>query len=118
MTFAATPRKKRPGRQAQRLRVRLAEAQNWRCAWCRCNLEPFTVTIDHVIGLVLGGPDDWDNMVASCYPCNQRRGQETMRYFNTVVMGQRKETRAKRKRARIRAKRELCRCNREDSASL
>src|SRR6266513_2606606 len=43
----------------------------WTCQYCgsRSNL-----TVDHVIPRSKGGPSSWDNIVASCAPCNRRKG--------------------------------------------
>src|SRR5215210_5386203 len=44
---------------------------NWTCQYCgsRSNL-----TVDHVIPRSKGGGSTWDNIVASCAPCNRRKG--------------------------------------------
>ena len=44
---------------------------NWTCQYCgsRSNL-----TVDHVIPRSKGGASSWDNIVASCAPCNRRKG--------------------------------------------
>src|SRR3712207_2894426 len=43
----------------------------WMCQYCgaRSNL-----TVDHVIPRSKGGSSEWDNIVASCAPCNRRKG--------------------------------------------
>ena len=43
----------------------------WTCQYCgaRANL-----TVDHVIPRSKGGASTWDNIVASCAPCNRRKG--------------------------------------------
>jgi 5-methylcytosine-specific restriction endonuclease McrA len=43
----------------------------WACQYCgaRANL-----TVDHVIPRSKGGPSTWENIVASCAPCNRRKG--------------------------------------------
>ena len=43
----------------------------WACQYCgsRSNL-----TVDHVIPRSKGGSSDWTNIVASCAPCNRRKG--------------------------------------------
>jgi 5-methylcytosine-specific restriction endonuclease McrA len=43
----------------------------WTCQYCgsRSNL-----TVDHVIPRSKGGTSTWDNIVASCAPCNRRKG--------------------------------------------
>jgi 5-methylcytosine-specific restriction endonuclease McrA len=44
---------------------------NWTCQYCgaRSNL-----TVDHVVPRSKGGASSWDNIVASCAPCNRRKG--------------------------------------------
>lgn len=109
MIFQKTPRKKRPGWIAQRLRARLAEAQNWRCAYCHGCLEPDTVTIEHVVPLVLGGEDAWENMAAACQRCNQRRGTMAARYLNRSTLYESREARREAKRRRRKERRALFR---------
>ena len=43
----------------------------WACQYCgsRSNL-----TVDHVIPRSKGGSSNWENIVASCAPCNRRKG--------------------------------------------
>src|SRR3954463_8998054 len=43
----------------------------WPCQYCgaRANL-----TVDHVIPRSKGGASTWENIVASCAPCNRRKG--------------------------------------------
>jgi 5-methylcytosine-specific restriction endonuclease McrA len=49
---------------------------NWTCQYCgaRSNL-----TVDHVIPRSKGGGSSWDNIVASCAPCNRRKGDSLLR---------------------------------------
>jgi 5-methylcytosine-specific restriction endonuclease McrA len=49
---------------------------NWTCQYCgaRSNL-----TVDHVIPRSKGGSSNWDNIVASCAPCNRRKGDLPLR---------------------------------------
>ena len=44
---------------------------DWTCQYCgsRSNL-----TVDHVVPRSKGGGSNWDNIVASCAPCNRRKG--------------------------------------------
>jgi 5-methylcytosine-specific restriction endonuclease McrA len=44
---------------------------HWTCQYCgsRANL-----TVDHVIPKSKGGVSSWENIVASCAPCNRRKG--------------------------------------------
>lgn len=68
------------------LRLRLAEAQNWRCCWamfgCTVRMEPTkgqpdSATFEHVIPAALGGTDHVDNIAIACLSCNQIRGNRT-----------------------------------------
>ncbi|HLH64320.1 MAG TPA: HNH endonuclease, partial [Solirubrobacteraceae bacterium] len=44
---------------------------DWTCQYCgaRSNL-----TVDHVVPRSKGGESTWENIVASCAPCNRRKG--------------------------------------------
>jgi 5-methylcytosine-specific restriction endonuclease McrA len=48
----------------------------WTCQYCgsRSNL-----TVDHVIPRSKGGKSNWENIVASCAPCNRRKGDRLPR---------------------------------------
>ena len=48
----------------------------WACQYCgsRSNL-----TVDHVVPRSKGGISTWDNIVASCAPCNRRKGDGLLR---------------------------------------
>ncbi len=58
------------------MRRRVGEAQNWRCAYCYCDISPETATLDHVVPIAKGGADDWENIVAACEPCNYKKKAE------------------------------------------
>jgi 5-methylcytosine-specific restriction endonuclease McrA len=68
MTYVRIPR------QAHRRKItrRAVFARDgWACQYCgsRSNL-----TVDHVIPRSKGGESSWENIVASCGPCNRRKG--------------------------------------------
>jgi 5-methylcytosine-specific restriction endonuclease McrA len=44
---------------------------NWTCQYCGSRS---SLTVDHVIPRSKGGSSSWDNIVASCAPCNRRKG--------------------------------------------
>jgi 5-methylcytosine-specific restriction endonuclease McrA len=61
------------------VRTRLAEAQNWKCCYCYCEMNGIpdhkrSVTIEHVTPKSLGGTDDETNLAAACKRCNNARG--------------------------------------------
>lgn len=48
------------------------------CQYCgRGPLPMKHLNYDHVLPRVRGGKTVWTNIVASCYPCNERKGKRT-----------------------------------------
>ncbi|HEY8866258.1 MAG TPA: HNH endonuclease [Solirubrobacteraceae bacterium] len=58
---------------------------SWTCQYCgtRGNL-----TVDHVIPRSKGGPSSWENIVASCAPCNRRKGNALPRQAGMTLSRQ------------------------------
>jgi 5-methylcytosine-specific restriction endonuclease McrA len=48
----------------------------WACQYCGSRS---TLTVDHVVPRSKGGSSTWDNIVASCAPCNRRKGDQLPR---------------------------------------
>lgn len=44
------------------------------CQYCREKFPPAKLTLDHMIPRSRGGQSSWENLVASCHPCNSRKG--------------------------------------------
>jgi len=51
----------------------------WACQYCGSRAQ---LTVDHVIPRSKGGSSEWDNIVASCAPCNRRKGDLLPRQAN------------------------------------
>lgn len=49
----------------------------WTCQYC--GSERHGLTVDHVIPRSRGGQSVWENIVASCAPCNRRKGNRLPR---------------------------------------
>lgn len=47
------------------------------CQYCGDRFTASQLTVDHVIPLSQGGQHHWRNVVASCAPCNNRKGGRT-----------------------------------------
>ena len=56
-------------------RKNLLERDNYTCQYCGQKKIP--LTIDHIIPKASGGKDSWDNLVAACRSCNQKKGNKT-----------------------------------------
>ena len=48
----------------------------FRCQYCADQLNMKSVTLDHVIPISRGGKTEWENIVASCMPCNSKKGSK------------------------------------------
>jgi 5-methylcytosine-specific restriction endonuclease McrA len=75
---------------------------DWTCQYCgsRSNL-----TVDHVIPRSKGGGSSWDNIVASCAPCNRRKGDALPRQAGMHLPSASRARRARTSSSRSRARR-------------
>jgi 5-methylcytosine-specific restriction endonuclease McrA len=51
----------------------------WQCQYCGSRS---TLTVDHVVPRSKGGDSSWENIVASCAPCNRRKGDRLPHQIN------------------------------------
>ncbi len=47
------------------------------CQYCNRSLAPKLLTLDHVVPRSRGGAGTWENLVAACYVCNNRKADRT-----------------------------------------
>ena len=47
------------------------------CQYCKKKFQSVDLTVDHVIPKVRGGEFKWENLVAACKPCNNKKGDRT-----------------------------------------
>jgi 5-methylcytosine-specific restriction endonuclease McrA len=47
------------------------------CQYCHHSLSSTELTLDHVIPRSRAGETTWENLVACCHPCNNRKGNRT-----------------------------------------
>lgn len=75
-------------------KLRLCEAQNWRCCYCGHEVElyygfvekPNAATKEHVQSKKHGGSDSDENLVIACYQCNVLRDLSDPYHFHAVVV--------------------------------
>jgi 5-methylcytosine-specific restriction endonuclease McrA len=48
----------------------------WRCGYCGTSTGK--LTLDHIVPRSRGGESVWENVVASCAPCNRRKGNRLL----------------------------------------
>jgi 5-methylcytosine-specific restriction endonuclease McrA len=49
------------------------------CQYCDRQISYAAFTLDHVIPKTAGGKTSWDNVVTSCYSCNQRKANKSLK---------------------------------------
>lgn len=79
------PKKRRSTVKSEHLGFLIERDGNW-CVYCS---RPDPDTVDHVVPLRAGGSNQLDNLVASCYECNQDKGG----YGLLMWLGREKNTR-------------------------
>lgn len=55
----------------------------YKCVYCGRGDLP--LTIDHIIPKARGGEDVWENLVAACVICNNRKGNKTPEEANLIM---------------------------------
>jgi 5-methylcytosine-specific restriction endonuclease McrA len=63
-----------PYRRVLLTRRNLLRRDGHACQYCGATDR---LTMDHVVPKSRGGPDTWENLVAACVPCNNRKGSRT-----------------------------------------
>lgn len=55
-------------------RISIFKRDQMTCQYCG---KKSRITIDHVVPTSRGGKNTWENMVAACFPCNNKKGGRT-----------------------------------------
>ena len=63
-----------PYRKVLLTRRNLLRRDDHTCQYCG---SAERLTLDHVLPKSRGGPETWENLVAACVPCNNRKGNRT-----------------------------------------
>ena len=58
------------------------------CQFCMRVLPTSELTLDHVIPRSQGGKSTWENLVACCHPCNNRKGDRTPEHAGMQLLRQ------------------------------
>lgn len=64
-----------PYKRVELTRKNILRRDNHRCAYCGRATPPLTV--DHILPRSRNGSDTWENLVAACVRCNNRKGNRT-----------------------------------------
>lgn len=58
-------------------RINVLTRDSFTCQYCGVKHSMEKLNYDHVVPRLLGGKTVWENIVAACYPCNERKGART-----------------------------------------
>jgi 5-methylcytosine-specific restriction endonuclease McrA len=58
-------------------RINVFTRDRFTCCYCGTRKSMKDLNYDHVIPRKLGGGTVWENIVTSCYPCNDKKGSRT-----------------------------------------
>ena len=73
-----------PYRIIEQSRKNIMRRDNYRCQYC--GKKTHTMTIDHVLPKSRGGGDTWENLVAACIKCNNKKGSRTPEEANMPLL--------------------------------
>ena len=60
----------------------------YRCQYCGSEPPKGHLTLDHVLPRSRGGEHTWENVVAACIPCNQRKGDRTLQQAGMTLLSE------------------------------
>lgn len=66
-----------PRRHVRYSRANVFDRDDFTCQYCGIRPPRSQLNLDHVIPRAQGGRTSWENVVASCVPCNRRKGGRT-----------------------------------------
>lgn len=64
-------------RNAKYSRGNIYSRDRFTCQYCACQPGSENLNLDHVIPKKMGGATTWENIVASCIPCNSKKAMRT-----------------------------------------
>ena len=64
----------------------LFERDNYQCLYCGHHFSYSGLTRDHILPSSRGGRDSWENVVAACRRCNQRKGNRTLNEMDMELL--------------------------------
>ncbi|MBD3260333.1 MAG: HNH endonuclease [Candidatus Altiarchaeales archaeon] len=78
-----------PKRHVRFSRKNIFERDKWQCQYCGIKpsnkkdalswMKSNVLNLDHVVPRARGGKTTWENVVASCYKCNSKKGSKTLK---------------------------------------
>ncbi len=66
-----------PASDAGLSRKNILMRDRYTCQYCHRTMSSAELTLDHVVPRSRAGETTWENLVACCHPCNNRKGSRT-----------------------------------------
>lgn len=73
-------------RQLRPTRHNVILRDEFTCQYCGKEFTSAKLTIDHVVPKSKGGKSTWQNMVAACWKCNNKKGDKKLSYMNMKLI--------------------------------
>ena len=67
------------------IRDKVLSRDGFKCQYCGDVFPADQLTIDHLIPLAMGGPDEVTNYISACGPCNSRKGHLALHEFAATL---------------------------------
>jgi len=74
-----------PNIEIRLTRRNLLLRDKFRCQYCGDKISSSTMTLDHITPRSRGGKNSWENLTASCFPCNIRKRDRTPKEAGMVL---------------------------------
>lgn len=62
-------------------RLQIYERDEYKCRYCGKQLTRFTATLDHIVPVVEGGENTYENLITSCLSCNSQKNRRPVGDF-------------------------------------
>ena len=66
-------------------RLNIFKRDNWTCVYCG-STNRRDMTIDHIIPQSKGGPNTWENMITSCFDCNNEKADLDLEEYGKEII--------------------------------
>ena len=72
----------------KQLRARLLREQDFRCAYCLCDLSGKLANLEHIVPVKAGGTNNPNNLVMACPNCNKEKNNKVIPKHRRVQIRQ------------------------------
>jgi 5-methylcytosine-specific restriction endonuclease McrA len=73
------------GKAVQWSKTNLFVRDGYTCQYCGKTLPAHKLTVDHIVPQARAGKTEWENCVAACHPCNNKKDDKSLRECNFTL---------------------------------